>query len=168
MILRQGKQIITMNFTHFIWALPILGGKGCMTTFAWMVLGKLVNNNFPKGDATKKGPNKKLYFWEKSTFLSNTFSMASVGLEKKSITRRGSSISLENKKSLFRKDFSSWNSFRFIWSCHCFFHSSRGPLTLLWKPNGNCVSLVAFICFLVSALALTTLKTGGNCLFWNG
>ena len=60
-ILRQGKQLITMNFIHFIRALPILGGGVCVKTFAWMVLGKLVYN-FPKGDATKKMAKSKTIF----------------------------------------------------------------------------------------------------------
>ena len=157
-----------MSFIHFIWALPILGEEVCVKTFAWMVLGKLVYDNFPKGDATKKGPNQKLYFWEKGTFLSNTFSTASVGLEKKSITRRGSSISLENKKCLFRKVLLGAVFASFGVAIVFFTPLVNCSHALLWKPNGNCVSLAAFICFLVSALALTTLKTGGNCLFWNG
>ena len=116
-ILSQGKQLkYNYEFHPFYLGIAHFGGRGGV----WK---RLLDGfgHFPKGYATKNGPNQKLYFWEKSTFLSNTFSMASVGLEKKSITRRGSSISLENKKCLFRKDFSSGNSFRFIWSCHFFF-----------------------------------------------
>ena len=36
-----------------------------MKTFAWMVLGKLVYDHFPKGYATKNGPNQKLYIFER-------------------------------------------------------------------------------------------------------
>ena len=39
-----------------------------MKTFAWMVLGKLVYDNFPKGNATKnekKGESKTIFLREK-------------------------------------------------------------------------------------------------------